>query len=254
MSDRLVTLGDLVDQAVAAGLRDIYKLIPAKVVKYDASTQKVDCKILIKNITRGEEDDREVMSAPVVPNVPVEFLGAGGFRITCPISDGTLQIDGQTVKATTGCLQFSHRSLDKWLSGDGSEVDPEFDHDHALGDAVFRPGLMPFGAPWGSCPTDHMTMGSDAGVQIHFHNQTIAAGDEAGNDFVALAAKTNKAISDFYTILNNVFGASSAPIVTPAPTVADPVYVAVKAAIAALVVSGAPWPPDDVATTQFKAK
>lgn len=254
MSDRKITLQDYVDNAIAMGMRDLYTLIPAKVVKYDASTQKADCKILIKNITRGEVEDREVISSPVVPAVPVEFLGAGGFRITCPVSDGTLQIDGQTVKATTGSLHFSHRSLDKWLAGDGSEVDPEFDHDHALGDAVFVPGLMPFGAPWASCPTDHMTMGSDAGVQIHFHNQTICAGDEDSNsDFISRASPTNKAISAFYNILNGVFGPSSPVIANGGPAPVDLVYAAVKAAIIAWA-AGNSWPPDGVATSQFKAK
>jgi hypothetical protein len=115
-----------------------------------------------------------VHSFPVVPGVPVQFLGAGGFRITCPISDGT---GGNA--STTGTLFFSHRSLDKWLTGTGGEVDPEFDHDHALGDAIFIPGLMPFGAPWQSCPTDKMSKEVTPERGVHWLQRNRLGGSAA---------------------------------------------------------------------------
>jgi len=203
MSERRTTLQAVIDEALAAGLRDLYTMIPAKVVKWDADKQRADCQPLIKNVTSGEEDDREVTSCPVVPGVPVQFIGAGGFRMTCPISDGNTIIEGSAAKATTGMLIFSHRSLDKWLSGNGDEVDPEFDHDHGFQDAVFMPGLMPFGAPWSSCPTDHMTVGYDSGKQAHFHKDTIALGDESGNDWVALAQKVLDELDKIKTAHNS---------------------------------------------------
>jgi len=143
VSDRLPTLQEVVNTAVEMGLRNLSTMIPAKVVKWDASSRKANCQILIKQVTEGEDGSREVESWPVVPGVPVQFMGAGDFRITVPVDVGTL-----------GMLIFSHRSMDKWLSGSGSEVDPEFDHDHALTDAVFLPGLQPFGSSSTSVASD----------------------------------------------------------------------------------------------------
>lgn len=176
MSDRNSTLGGTINDAVELALRDLRTCIPAKIVKWDAGKQRADCQILVKNVTEGEGAEREVASFPVVPGVAVQFLGAGGFRITCPISDGS---GGKS--ATTGTLFFAFRSLDKWLSGSGGEVDPELDHAHALADAVFIPGLVPFGAPWQSCPTDTMSIGDDASGagRIHFKAGEINLGENA---------------------------------------------------------------------------
>jgi hypothetical protein len=86
--------------------------------------------------------------------------------------------------STTGSLFFSSRSLDKWLSGSGQEVDPEFDHDHALNDAIFFPGLNPFGAPLASCPTDRASFGSDSDgngrVETTTDNVLLGAGATKG--------------------------------------------------------------------------
>lgn len=179
MSERY-TLPGVINEAVSAAMRNgIRTVIPAKIKKFDASKQRADCEILVKDVYQDEDDERQTQSWPIVTGVPVQFLGAGGFRITCPIKEGE----------TTGSLFFSHRSLDKWLTGDGSEVDPEFDHDHSIADAVFIPGLMPFGAPWQSCPADEGTVGYDTGVQAHFSSSLIQLGDKSGNQFVALAQK-----------------------------------------------------------------
>lgn len=220
-------LQEVINAAVAAAQRSLLTWLPAKVVKWDADKGRVDCQILIKEVTEGEDESREVNSWPVVTGVPVQFVGAGGFRLTCPV-----------VKGTTGTLFFSARSLDKWLTGTGGEVDPEFDHDHALTDAVFMPGLKPFGAPWASIP-DHGTIGVDDGVQIHFHSATIVIGDEAGSDFIALAAKVKAWFDTFNAAVTGW---------TPAPNDGG---AALKTALGPLIGGS---PSTDVAASQAKAK
>lgn len=180
-NDRRAQLAEIINTAVELGLRNLSTLIPAKVVKWDNSNGRADCQILVKNVTEAEDGEREVNSWPVIPGVVVQFVGAGGYRITCPISDG----QGST-PSTIGSLAFCHRSLDKWLSGDGSEVDPELDHDHALTDAIFYPGLMPFGSPWSSMPNDEMTIGYDTGPQAHFQQNMIVLGDVSGSKAIAI--------------------------------------------------------------------
>lgn len=177
MSDRQASLQELVNAAMEAGGRNIYTVIPAKVVKWDAEKQRANCQILVQDVTTNEEDERTVKSMPVVTGVPVQFFGADGYRMIFHIPDGAL-----------GSLFFSHRSLDKWLTGNGGEVDPELDHDHAIGDAIFMPGLMPFGAPWQDVPSEGMSIGKDGSLQGIFKDDLIVFAETIGNaQFVALA-------------------------------------------------------------------
>lgn len=205
---RRPTLQQIISAALEADRQGLRTWAPAKVVKWDADKQRANCQILVKQVYYDEKGERKTKSWPIVTGVPVEFPGAGGYRITFPISDGNTVIDGSRAAATTGTLFFSHLSLDKWLSGNGDQVDPEFDHAHALTDAVFYPGLKPFGAPLGNCPTDHATIGADSGVQIHFHSTTIVAGDETGAQFVALANLVNTEFDK----LSSTLGSGSTPV------------------------------------------
>lgn len=197
MSDRLSTLQETINLAVEKGIRNLYTCIPAKVVKWDSSTQRANCQILVKETSEDEEGNRTVESNPVVPGVPVQFFGAGNYRITCPISDGS------TGDATIGLLLFSHRSLDKWLSGTGKEVDPEFDHDHSMADAVFIPGLKPFGAPWDDVPSSGMSIGKDGGLQGTFTDDLIVFAATSGNaKFVALENLVNDTLTTLKSAIN----------------------------------------------------
>jgi hypothetical protein len=175
MSERTPTLAEAINSAVELGLRNLHTMIPAKVVKWESDKQRVNCQILVKQVTEGEEGEREASSWPVVPGVPVHFMGAGDFRITVPVDTGTI-----------GMLLFSHRSLDKWLSGDGGEVDPEFDHDHALADAVFIPGLRTFGSPLSPPPA------SDA-IELSAGGST---------EYVALANRVTQWLDAFVQAVN----------------------------------------------------
>lgn len=170
MTDRLATLQEIVNTAVARGARQVRTCIAAKIVKWDPKIQRAHCQILIKDAEEDEAGERVVHSLPVVTGVAVQYPGGNGFRVTFPIKQGT-----------TGTLFFSHRSLDKWLSGKGGEVDPEYDHAHAMGDAIFMPGLNPFGAPLSSCPEDEASIGSDSdgNGRIHFQKDQVLLGDGA---------------------------------------------------------------------------
>lgn len=214
MDERRPSLQSVVNAAVDAGLHNLYTMAPAKVTKWEADKQRATVQILVKNVTTGEEDNREVASWPAIPGVPVQFVEAGGFRITCPVSDGNLTIDGSKVPATIGSLIFSFRSLSKFLSGNGSEVDPEFDHSHALTDAVFFPGLHTFGNPLGSCPTDHMTIGHDAGQQIHFEKGVITIGDTSGAQKTLLAETLLSDMKSQQTTINSILqgGTAGSPV------------------------------------------
>lgn len=239
-SERSPELSEVIRRGARGELIEVHTAIPAKVVKWDAATQRADCKPLVQRAYLDETGARVVESLPVVPGVPVQFLGSGPYRETYPISDGNLQLDGATVAATTGTLVFFECSADKWLTGDGAEVDPEIDHSHALTDAVFVPGLRPFGAALKSVPSDHATIGHDQGVQVHLHKGVVTVADDEtmGTDFVALAQK----VSDQLTALKNAINGW-----TPVPNDGG---AALKTALATLFTT---WP-ESVAASQFKTK
>lgn len=197
------TLIGTILRAVEGRLTDVHTTIPAKVVRVSSNGQQVDCQILVKEAYLDEDLARQTETLPVIPGCPVEFLRAGGYTLTCPISDGNLVIEGETIPATVGRLVFTQRSMDKWLAGAGQIVDPEIDHKHGLSDGIFVPGLRPFGAAVANFPMDHMTLGSEDGVRIHFRGQTITIGDEDGSDFIALAQKVLNELTAIKTAFND---------------------------------------------------
>lgn len=227
---RAPTLAETLSGALGAFGRRLPVSMPAKVVKVDESQRSVNCKILVQRPFFDEEDARQVESIPVIPGVPLAFPP----YFTGPISDGTLVFGGQMRAATTGLLVFCDRSLDKWLSGTGQEVDPQIDHDHALADAVFFPMIFPFGAVPFALPQDAITIG-----------------DASGNDFAALAQKVDNGFSLIYNLLNGLAGNASAALPSVFPGT-DAFYTALKVALAAL--SPTAWPIPSTAASQVKVK
>lgn len=226
MTTRTPGLAEVLRNSLEGRISTIHTALPAVVTAYDENKQRCSVQPLIKNSFIDEEGNRQVENFPIVNGVPVQFPGGGGFRLTFPISDGNLRIEGQAVPATTGTLVFSERSMDTWLSGHGQLVDPEIDQMHDLSDGIFLAGLNPFGAPLSSCPAAHATLGADGGVQAHFHKQIIALGDEAGNNFVALANLVFQELQAIQTAHNSHVhilslstgtGTAAAPAVTYTP-------------------------------------
>jgi hypothetical protein len=236
---RGVTLPELIERHIRAAIAEQTRTwLPARVVRFDADKQQADCKVLIADFHRDETGKLTTSSVPVITNVPVWFLTAGGFTFTVPIKAGQ---DG-----TLGMLIFADRSMDRWLSGNGKEVgDPELYSRHNLTDAVFLAGVLPFGAPMGTAPpTDHATAGSVSGARIHFRDSTICIGDESGSDFLALAQK----VSDQLTILKNA--------ITNAVVVAQDGGASLKSTILAALNPPALIPawPQSMAADQAKGK
>lgn len=176
---------EVVDRHIRAALAErVRSMIPARVDKVhtdgSGNLLRVDCKILVGDFHRDETGALVTSSVPIINSVPVVFLTAGGFTVTAPVQGGTL-----------GMLFFSDRSMDRWLSGQGQEVvDPELYHRSALTDAVFLPGLLPFGAPSGYAPTDRASFGeADAAgglVQIDTSGAVTVKARAAGSAGVAI--------------------------------------------------------------------
>ena len=178
-SVRRPELSELLLRAASAGAATVHVSIPAKVnvVRTDANGNitDVDCEVTVYDWGYNEQGAPVAAPVAIVPHVAVATPGGGGQRLTIPVQAGDL-----------GHLVFFERSVDRYMAGSGVAVDPELYSRFNPTDATFVPGLRPFGSPWSSWPSDHATLGADTGVQIHFRQSVITAGDESGSKAVGL--------------------------------------------------------------------
>lgn len=173
MSTRTPTLAAVLSAFKAQAFADLRVSMPARVEKYEDSTQLADVQPLLKESYVDEDGERAIARLPVITNVPVVFPGGGGMRITFPVRAGD-----------TVLLVFSDRSIDSWLA-QGGEATPEDERRHHLSDAIAIPGLHPNTAAWSGTESGVVTIGEDT----------------AASDFVALATSTKNEI----TALSNAF-------------------------------------------------
>lgn len=192
------TLSEAVGDLIDLYLDDVNVSLPAKILEYDATTQKATVQPLIKRGHVDPEGRRAVRQRPAIANVPVIFPGGGGARLTFPIAAGDKVM-----------LVFSHASLDKWLN-DGREVDPLDDRRHAVSDAVAFPGLYDFKSAPAADPDATVLTDND-----------IRLGSSAASDPVALKSDLDalKTYIDthIHTGVTTGAGTSGAPA-SPSPT------------------------------------
>jgi len=219
-STRGVTTPELLQRAARAIIAEaVRSMIPGRVVRAEVNAngqQVVDVLPLVNDFHRDETGALVVTPLPVIASVPVVFLSAGGFTFTVPVQAG--KADG-----TTGALFFSQLSLDRWLaSTTGAQVDPELYTRFNLADAIFIPGLQPFGMAGGpNPPTDHATAGSVSGKRIHFRDNVICIGDESGSKKLVLDGDAATAKTALGTWAQQVEAAiTTLGGVAPAPTFA----------------------------------
>ena len=168
------SLVEVLRAAIDARMVDLHVSLPATVLAYDATRQAATVQPLIRRGYMDEFGDRVVEKLPAIPDVPVAFQGAGGFRCTFPVAVGDVVL-----------LIFAEASIDKWLST-GHEGDPRDDRRHTLSDAIAVPGLRSFADPLEDAPTDRMSIGYDGGATIEIYDDEIKLGSAAASSPLAL--------------------------------------------------------------------
>jgi hypothetical protein len=184
------TLRAAILAAIEDGLAEVCTGMPARVESYDAATQTCSAQPLVQRVFYDETGARRAERLPVVTDVPVEFPGAGEWRLTFPIAAGD-----------TVWLEFSQVSLDAWLAR-GGEVDPEDPRHHALSDAVAYPGVRDRAHALSGVSTTNMVLGNGT-TQIQITGSEVHAG---GSGSVALKST----LDQFMTVLGAVVDPSGA--------------------------------------------
>lgn len=202
-------LSEIVAAAVARGARGLRVSQPARVESYDATTGKISATPWIEEAEIGEDGTRRTVRQQVIPNIPVQWPGGGGLRLTFPLAVGDTVI-----------LLYSDRSLDRWLVR-GGFVDPADDRAHHESDCIAIPVLYAFGnAP--PAPDDRVRLGPPSGdVAIEITDARIRAG---GDERLALLSEIQamRTAYNAHTHTDPVSGITGTPSAAmPAPSGTD---------------------------------
>lgn len=177
MSSRTPTLAEVIRTAIQTRLCDVHTMLPGKIDKYNADTQKADVKPLVRRLQKALDGEISE-SLPIIPDVPVAWPRSGAHRITMPVNEGDFCM-----------LVFSESSIDAYQAGEGQEVDPGTFQRFDLSDAVALMGWAPDGAALGSTDADDLSIGEEDGPVIHIGRDLVNLYEKDATDFVALALK-----------------------------------------------------------------
>jgi hypothetical protein len=120
-------LSGVMADVLASFLRGVDDMIPARVVSYSESTNRVTLKPLVM---MGTTDGRKVSRAQVA-NIPVFRFGAGGFFIRFPVKAGDF-----------GWLKASDRDISLVMQRGGQEDWPNTLRQHSFSDGLFFPDML----------------------------------------------------------------------------------------------------------------
>jgi hypothetical protein len=124
-------LESLLKTAIDTALRHTWTAIPGIIKGFDSTKQTAEVKVSIKQGYTTIDGDVKYREHPVLINVPVFFLGGGGFYITHNLNVGD-----------PGIVIFSSRCIDSWHSN-GDVQKPSNTRKHSFADGIFIPGIRP---------------------------------------------------------------------------------------------------------------
>lgn len=179
MNDRLGTsrtpsLSELLQAVASQATGELFIAGPGMIVTYYPATQTADVLPMVSRPVVFDDGTEDLDELPIIPGVPVAFPRGGGCFVTFPIKKGDLVL-----------LIYCDRSIDKYKSSGGvTPTDPVDLRTNDISDAVAIPGFYPIlrALKDGILNKDHMAMGYENGVQIHFKEDgTVEAVNKLGN-------------------------------------------------------------------------
>lgn len=232
------SLSEVIRDAIEARLLDVHTSIPGRVVKYDAAKQVADVLPVVKRPLTLADGTTIHEDLPVIPNVPVVWLGGGAYALHFPL-------------AKDDCVQlvFSESAIANWRET-GEVTEPGDLTLHDLSYPVAIPRIAPAANPIADAPA------SGEGVIIVGAGGVMRISTAHGvADFVAHAKDTVDALkgiqSQIEAIQTALEGAVAVAPLTPAAhgvfAVASRAVIAAQSAIATAALEKIP-------TTTLKAE
>ena len=195
--------------------------IPAKVLNYDTSEQKVDVLVLIQE--KFWNDGYTVSGSLELKDVPVAFpAAADDVYMALPLKTGSL-----------GVLHVADRALEKYLDSDGTvaqDIGDDFGH-HEIEDSFFVPGLRPYKRALTGISDSEMILRNE-NSKIRLQSNKIAL----QNNTAELVADLNLTIAELSTLCTNLITLVNATAaITVGGTPVDSPQQAAISAVAALI-------------------
>ena len=206
------SLAEVLKMAIEERLASVHTAMPARVVKYDPATQRVDVEPCLKreNALTGEQ-----VALPVIPNVPLMFPRTKKAWVALPVAVGDYVE-----------LIIQERPIDRVMER-GGVVDLEDPRRFDLTDCVAIPGLFPDGEAMNlEAPTALELKNDSAELRLHPDGKvsvkasSLLLGDHSGlTKSVAIAENVNTRLAAIETWLAAHVHTSSAPTVATSPPV-----------------------------------
>ena len=160
--NQIPTTAQLIKQAIENRLLDVHTAIVGRIERYDHQSQLADIQPVLKEL-------------PLLVDVPMLFLRAGGFFISLPVQVGDFV---QVI--------FNEVSLDEFLSQHTCEL--KLKDRFTLQGAVAIPGIYPLAKPLTDAHKANLVIGKDRGVQIHIDDEKIKLGSQKADEALAMAS------------------------------------------------------------------
>jgi len=213
-------LSELLQYAAEQAAFELHTSIPGQIVALytDASTRRqyADVLPMLKRALAVDPEDDAIANVdrppfvdealPILPMVPIAYPQGGGFFAAWPLVPGDHVL-----------VVFAERSIDRWVTtARRNSQKPLGTGDvgtHTLAGAIALPlGPAPLPDLLQSVYADAMTLGHDAGAQIAIKQHTVNLGSYSPGDAVALASKTNTALTSGETDTGKVKTATATAI------------------------------------------
>lgn len=232
MNQANTTLSEVIRIAIEKNAADLRVSMPGRVEKFYAGNQTADVTPLIRDTVFQEGDE---ISEPlgVIPTVPVQFAGGGGYAQTWPVAAGDL------------CwLVIADRSIDRWFNRGGVQ-DPVLLHTHAVTDAIAILGVRDERSALAEFDANRAVWGNK-GPRIAADGQAIHLGVGHSEDGTQDLIRGSQFLSDLQTLLTTIqtnntsaataMGTAGASMNTGSGLNATPIYGGALAASAFAVV------------------
>jgi hypothetical protein len=154
---------------------DLHTALPATVTRYDATKKRADVRVGVRRALPDPDGETVYEDLPVLPNVPVGWLGAGDFFLHLPLAVGD-----------TGWLMFAETDTSRWRAT-GEVSNPRDLSRHGLSSPTFfpTPRVPPTDdGAYMACP-DAFSFGSPAAAKL-----------------LALAEKVDQELNDLKSVFS----------------------------------------------------